>query len=195
ALPTVAPRERGFAIEARVCAEDPDAGFLPAPGRIARFDPALGPRLRIDTGVASESTVPAAFDSLIAKVIASGDTREEARARLITALRDFDLVIEGGATNKGYLLELLEAEEFKTGSVDTLWLDRWNEKRRQSADYAGEALVLAAILSYRVARQALRANFYADIGNITQDKIPPSVGQEIDLNCDGKQYRVHVYAS
>src|SRR5690606_29688397 len=103
ALPTQAPRERGFAIEARVCAEDPDAGFLPAPGRIARFDPALGPRLRIDTGVASESTVPAAFDSLIAKVIARGDTREEARARLITALRDFDLVIEGGATNKGYL--------------------------------------------------------------------------------------------
>src|SRR5690606_18356784 len=136
ALPTEPPRERGFSIEARVCAEDPDAGFLPAPGRIVRFDPALGPRLRIDTGVASESTVPPAFDSLTAKVIAGGDTREEARARLVCALRDFELVIEGGATNKGYLLELLEAEEFKRGGVDTLWLDRWNEKRRQTESYS-----------------------------------------------------------
>lgn len=194
-LPDVAPRERGFSIEARVCAEDPDAGFLPAPGRIARFDPALGRQLRIDTGVASESTVPAAFDSLIAKVIASGDTREEACARLATALRDFDLVIEGGATNKGYLLELLEAEEFKKGGVDTLWLDRWNEKRSQTTKYAGEALMLAAILSYRAARATQRSNFYADVGNITQDKIPKSSGLEFDLNYDGKQYRAHVYAT
>lgn len=194
-LPDTAPRERGFSIEARVCAEDPDAGFLPAPGRIARFDPALGRQLRIDTGVASESTVPAAFDSLIAKVIASGDTREEACARLATALRDFDLVIEGGATNKGYLLELLDAEEFKKGGVDTLWLDRWNEKRTQTPKFAGEALMLAAILSYRTARQVQRANFYADVGNITQDKIPKSSGLEFDLNYDGKQYRAHVYAT
>ncbi|HVZ31474.1 MAG TPA: biotin carboxylase N-terminal domain-containing protein, partial [Polyangiaceae bacterium] len=67
-LPPLDVTERGFAIEARVCAEDPDAGFLPAPGRIGRFDPAFGPRLRIDTGVAPGSSVPADFDSLIAKV-------------------------------------------------------------------------------------------------------------------------------
>jgi acetyl/propionyl-CoA carboxylase alpha subunit/acetyl-CoA carboxylase carboxyltransferase component len=188
-------RERGFSIEARVCAEDPDAGFLPAPGRIVRFDPALGPRLRIDTGVASESTVPAAFDSLIAKVIASGDTREEARARLVCALRDFDLVIAGGATNKGYLLELLEAEDFREGGVDTLWLDRWNEKRQQTIEFAAESLMLAAVLSYRAARSALRANFFADVGNITQDKIPASDGLEFDLNYQGRQYRTKVYAS
>src|SRR5262249_34681339 len=87
--------EHGVAIEARVCAEDPDAGFLPTPGRIARFDPALGPGIRVDTGVAAGSLVPAAFDSLIAKVIAMGATREEARSRLVCALRDLDLVIEG----------------------------------------------------------------------------------------------------
>ncbi len=194
--PEEAPiRERGFSIEARVCAEDPDAGFLPAPGKVARFDPALGPRLRIDTGVAQESTVPPAFDSLIAKVIASGDTREEARARLATALRDFDLVIEGGATNKGYLLELLDAEEFKAGGVDTTWLDRWNETRSQQREFAAEAMVLAAILSYRAARATQRANFYADASNLTQDKIPPSSGEEFDLTYAGTQYRVNVYAS
>ncbi len=194
-LPELDTRERGNSIEVRVCAEDPDAGFLPAPGRIARFDPALGPRLRIDTGVASESTVPAAFDSLIAKVIASGDTREEARARLVCALRDFDLVIEGGATNKGYLLELLEAEPFKEGGVDTTWLDRYNEQRARHQEYAAEALLLASILSYREARAASRSNFYVDSGNITQDNIPPSAGLEFDLTHQGQPYRVHVYAS
>src|SRR5262249_31762361 len=68
--------ERGVAIEARICAEDPEAGFVPAPGRIARFDAALGPGIRVDSGVVAGSTIPAAFDSLIAKVIATGDSRE-----------------------------------------------------------------------------------------------------------------------
>ncbi|MGE0322333.1 MAG: carboxyl transferase domain-containing protein [Polyangiaceae bacterium] len=194
-LPELDYRERGFAIEARVCAEDPDAGFLPAPGRVVRFDPALGPRLRIDTGVASGSEVPADFDSLIAKVIAYGDTREEARARLACALRDFDLVIEGGATNKGYLLELLEAEDYKAGGVDTLWLDRWNAERKHTDDLASEGLILAALLSYQVQREVKRLNFYADAANITPEKIPPSLGQEIDLTYLGKPYRVRVFAS
>lgn len=194
-LPSLQYEERGFAIEARVCAEDPDAGFLPAPGRIARFDPALGPRLRVDTGVASESVVPADFDSLIAKVIASGDTREEARARLATALRDFDLVIQGGATNKSYLLELLDTEAFRQGGVDTGWLDRWNEKRTSSRPFGAEGLVLAAILSYQRARETMRFNFYLDAGNITPDKIPPSRGQQIDLNYAAKQYKLGVLAS
>ena len=83
----VAVVERGAAIEARVCAEDPAAGFLPTPGRVARFDPALGPRVRVDTGVVAGNVIPAAFDSLIAKVIASGDTRDEARARLVCGAR------------------------------------------------------------------------------------------------------------
>src|SRR5262249_28555461 len=69
--------ERGIAIEARVCAEDPDAGFVPAPGRVARFDPALGPGIRVDTGIAAGSVVPPGFDSLIARVIALGAARDE----------------------------------------------------------------------------------------------------------------------
>ena len=80
------PPSAGCAIEARVCAEDPEADFLPAPGRIARFDPVLGPGVRIDTGVAAGCAVPPDFDSLIAKVIGIGDTRDAARARLAAAL-------------------------------------------------------------------------------------------------------------
>jgi acetyl/propionyl-CoA carboxylase alpha subunit/acetyl-CoA carboxylase carboxyltransferase component/multidrug efflux pump subunit AcrA (membrane-fusion protein) len=187
-------QDHGVCIEARVNAEDPDQGFLPAPGRIALFDPALGPRVRIDTGVVAGSTVPAAFDSMVAKVMAFGDTREEARARLISALRDFDLVIERGATNKSYLIQLLESEQYRRGGVDTRWLDRWNEERDKQAPHAVEALVLAAILSYRAQWGAERRNFFADTGSITPDKIPALNGRELDLEYRGESYRVRVFS-
>jgi acetyl/propionyl-CoA carboxylase alpha subunit/acetyl-CoA carboxylase carboxyltransferase component len=186
--------QRGCAIEARVCAEDPDAGFLPAPGGIARFDPALGPRVRVDTGVAAGSTVPAAFDSLIAKVIASGNDREEARARLACALLDFDLVIEAGATNKGFLLDILDAPDYRAGGIDTEWLDRFVISDRAPREYAVEALVAAGILSYQSNRQDARVNFYADTSNLAPTRVPPSRGQQIDLTCGGESYRLEVYA-
>jgi acetyl-CoA carboxylase carboxyltransferase component/biotin carboxyl carrier protein len=186
--------ERGSAIEARVCAEDPDAGFLPAPGRIARFDPALGPRVRIDTGVAAGSSVPAAFDSLIAKVIAVGAHREEARARLACALLDFDLVIEGGATNKGFLLDVLESSDYRAGGIDTEWLDRFWAERGPEREYAVEALVAAGILSYQEARKAARLNLYADTSSLALEQVPPSRGQQIDLTHRGESYRLEVFA-
>jgi acetyl/propionyl-CoA carboxylase alpha subunit/acetyl-CoA carboxylase carboxyltransferase component len=188
------PVTQGWAMEARVCAEDPDAGFLPAPGRIARFDPALGPRVRVDTGFAAGSVVSADFDSLIAKVIASGASREEARARLACALLDFDLVIEGGATNKGFLLDVLDAAELRAGGVDTEWLDRFCAAREGASEYTTEALVAAAILSYQSARNAARLAFYADTTNPSPSRVPPSGGQCIDLAHGGESYRVEVFA-
>lgn len=187
-------REDGAVIEARLCAEDPDAGFLPTPGRVAIFDPALGQRLRVDTGVVQGTRVPGAFDSLIAKVIATGATRDEARARLGCALADFDLVIEGGATNKGHLLEVLEAPEFAAGGVDTGWHDRWNAEREAGDEDAASALVAAAILAYQRRRQAARLNFYADTTSLTPDRVPASEGSVIDLVHRGEAYRLAVYA-
>ena len=188
-LPVV---ESGHAIEARVCAEDPDKGFLPAPGRIARFEPALGPRVRVDTGVASGSIVPAAFDSLVAKVIASGATREEARARLVSTLADFDLVIEGGATNKGYIAEILDHADYRSGAVDTTWLDRFGAEREPDAAWAAPALIAAAILAYQRNRATTRLNFFADSSNIA--RVPASQGEAIDLSFEGEQYRLEVFA-
>jgi acetyl/propionyl-CoA carboxylase alpha subunit/acetyl-CoA carboxylase carboxyltransferase component len=193
-LAELRPEPRGVAIEARVCAEDADAGFLPAPGSIARFDPALGPRIRVDSGVAAGSVVPAAFDSLVAKVIASGDDREEARARLVCALQDLDLVIAGGATNKGFLLEILESPEFRAGGVDTGWLDRGGAGSASEREYGVEALVAAGILAYQAARRDARVNFYADTTNVGPSRVPPSLGQEIDLTVRGESYRLHVFA-
>jgi acetyl/propionyl-CoA carboxylase alpha subunit/acetyl-CoA carboxylase carboxyltransferase component len=194
ALPKEAPPSRGVAMEARLCAEDPEAGFRPAPGRIVRFDPPLGPRMRVDSGVVAGCSVPAAFDSLIAKVIASGDTREEARARLVAALRDFELVIEGGATNRGFLIAVLESPEFRAGGVETNWLDRRAPDEAAPSAFAAEALVAAAILAYQRERLAARSNFYADTSQVSPSRVPPSRGQQIDLVRGGESYRLGVFA-
>ena len=185
---------RGCAIEARVCAEDPEADFLPAPGRIVRFDPALGPGVRIDTGVAAGCDVPPDFDSLIAKVIGIGDTREAARARLAAALSDFELVVEGGATNKGYLCSLIEHERFRRAEVDTEWLDREPALRAGSQAYAVPALCAAAVLAYQRHRDQARRKLLMDPSHLGPTSVPASIGQRVDLSYRGESYRLHVYA-
>ncbi|MBW2723610.1 MAG: ATP-grasp domain-containing protein [Deltaproteobacteria bacterium] len=193
--------ERGVAIEARLCAEDPDQGFLPSPGKIVRFEPPMGPRVRIDTGIVLGSTVPPDFDSLVTKVVAVGEDRDDARARLACILQDLELVIQGGATNRGYLLEVLDSDAFRAGAVDTGWLDRWGKERdeasaKESNDpLTQDSLVAAAILAYQRRRAAARLNFYTDVSRIAPDRIPASRGQQIDLSCDGESYRAMVYAT
>jgi acetyl/propionyl-CoA carboxylase alpha subunit len=101
------PPTIGHAIEVRLNAEDPDNGFAPAPGAIERFRILAGPGVRIDTGVAEGDAIPSDFDSMIAKIIAYGQTRNEALARLRRALLASVVVIKGGTSNKAFLLDLL----------------------------------------------------------------------------------------
>ncbi len=121
------PVERGHAVEARLNAEDPDRDFAPSPGRIALLDLPSGPGIRVDTGVGEGDTIPADFDSMIAKIIAYGRTRDEALARLRRAMAETTVVIEGGATNKSFILDLLDQSEVidgEAGWADTAWIDR-----------------------------------------------------------------------
>ena len=110
----------GCAIEARVNAEDPETGFLPSPGllRALRLDD-LG--CRVDSGVEQGDVVSPHYDSLIAKLIAHADTREEAFAKLDTALRQ--AVVMGPKTNIAFLRALLAAPEFRDGRHDTGFID------------------------------------------------------------------------
>src|SRR5262249_57421334 len=116
--------ESGHAIEARLNAEDPDRDFAPAPGRIARLALPAGPGIRVDTGVGEGDTIPADFDSMIAKIIAYGRDRDEALGRLRRAMAETTVIIEGGAANKSFVLDLLDRPEVISGAADTGWIDR-----------------------------------------------------------------------
>lgn len=121
---TETPAPRGHSIEFRINAEDPGRGFLPTPGKITRFDPPSGPGIRLDSGVVSGSTVPGTFDSLMAKLIVSGATREEAMRRARRALQEFR--IEGVATVLPFHRAVLDAPDFiaeEGFKVHTRWIE------------------------------------------------------------------------
>ncbi|WP_373414139.1 biotin carboxylase N-terminal domain-containing protein [Ensifer aridi] len=121
---TETPAPRGHAIEFRINAEDPGRGFLPTPGRITVFEPPSGPGVRLDSGVVAGSSVPGVFDSLVAKLIVTGATREEALRRARRALAEFR--IEGLATVLPFHRAAIDSEDFiGTGGfkVHTRWLE------------------------------------------------------------------------
>ncbi len=110
----------GAAIEVRLYAEDPTNHFLPQTGPIHLWQPASGDGVRIDHGIASGGEVSPHYDPMLAKVIAYGDTREDARRRLIRALEDTALV--GVTTNKRFLLAILRNETFASGVFGTAFI-------------------------------------------------------------------------
>ena len=186
------PGESGHAVEARLNAEDPDRDFAPAPGRIARLVLPAGPGIRVDTGVSEGDTIPADFDSMIAKVIAYGGDREAALGRLRRALAETSVVIEGGATNKSFLLMLLDEPDVVSGSADTGWIDRTRGEGGLTAhEHSGVALAAAAIEAYEdeeeISRQRLLATAH---GGRPQAQHDP--GRGLDLKLRGASYRVRV---
>jgi len=113
---------RGHAIECRINAECPDT-FLPSPGKITAFNPPSGPGVRIDTAAYVEYVVTPYYDSLIAKLIASGRNRDEAIRRMRRALEM--TIIQGVKSTIPLHLRILEEEDFLRGNVTTRFLDRW----------------------------------------------------------------------
>jgi acetyl/propionyl-CoA carboxylase alpha subunit/acetyl-CoA carboxylase carboxyltransferase component len=191
-LPEAVAESRGVAIEARLCAEDPAAGFAPSPGHIALLELPAGPGIRVDSGIAAGMSVPSEFDSMIAKIIAHGATREEARARLARAVLDTRVVVEGGMTNKGFLLDVLDHRDFRAGSVTTGWLDEATLAR--AAPPVVEALLIAAIHQYQKGRAIARASFFAEASRGRPVTIPASTGEHVELVYAGRAYRLHVFA-
>ena len=116
-----APR-RGHAIEIRINAEDPTRGFAPAPGRITRFRPPLGPGVRVDTWLEEGGVIPPYYDSLIAKVIVWDESRVTAIERARRALLELEL--EGVPTTREAALEILDTAVFRSGDYSTSWLEQ-----------------------------------------------------------------------
>ena len=143
----------GHAIEARLYAEDPASDFLPATGHIQLFNPASGDGIRIDSGVETGGDVSPFYDPMIAKVIAHGPTREEARARLMTALSETALF--GLKTNKSFLIEALAHPVFKDGQATTAFIgDNFNADVLQDPVLSPHDAALSAIAQYLTGRDA-----------------------------------------
>ena len=187
------PAEKGHSVEARLNAEDPDRDFAPAPGRIALLELPAGPGIRVDTGVGEGDTIPADFDSMIAKIIAYGRNRDEALARLRRAMGDTTVVIEGGATNKSFILDLLDQPEVTTGEggwADTGWIDRVRgEGRLVSHANSGIALVAAAIEAYDDQLQVEVARLL-ETAHGGRPQVQHEIGRPVDLKLRGTTYRV-----
>jgi acetyl/propionyl-CoA carboxylase alpha subunit len=137
------PTPRGHAIEGRVYAEDPARGFLPQAGRVLLYREPRSPGVRIDAGIAEGAEVSVHYDPLLAKVIASAESRDLARVRLIAALRDFPIL--GVRTNIGFLLRILEHPRFRAGDIDTAFLDNEGASLAERVSMEPPALVLAAM--------------------------------------------------
>ncbi|RZU51633.1 acetyl-CoA carboxylase biotin carboxylase subunit [Krasilnikovia cinnamomea] len=117
-------RLHGTAVEARVNAEDPGRQFAPAPGVLSEFVPPGGPFVRVDTHGFAGYRVPAAYDSLLAKVVVWAPDREQALARMDRALQEFRVAGPGVHTTAGFLREVLHDEEFRAGRHTTAIVER-----------------------------------------------------------------------
>ena len=112
----------GHSMEVRINAENPNKNFMPCPGTITGLHLPGGNGIRVDTAIYSGYTVPPTYDSMLAKLIIYGKTREESIAKMKSAVAEF--VIEGITTNIDFLLKILENENFKTNHYDTSFIKK-----------------------------------------------------------------------
>ncbi|TWP33920.1 ATP-grasp domain-containing protein [Leekyejoonella antrihumi] len=186
------PTESGHAVEARLNAEDPDRDFAPAPGRIELLALPAGPGIRVDTGVSEGDSIPADFDSMIAKIIAHGSTRDQALARLRRAVAETSVVIEGGATNKSFILDLLDQPEVIDASADTGWIDRVRlEGRLMSERHSGIALITAGIQAYED-DERVEVDRLLQMARGGRPQAQHGAARPVDLKLRGRVYRVAV---
>ncbi|MEO1064351.1 MAG: carboxyl transferase domain-containing protein [Actinomycetota bacterium] len=185
------PPTVGHAIEARVNAEDPEQGFAPSPGRIELLRLPTGPGVRVDTGVEEGDVIAPEFDSMIAKVIATGRTRPEALARLRRALSQTEIVVRDGTSNKAFLHDLLGRRELVDAEIDVGWVDRLAAHEPIASDHGEVAVVAAAINAYREALNVEIAAFRASALR-GRPEVNRRAGRDIELQHRGQTHRLDV---
>jgi acetyl-CoA carboxylase biotin carboxylase subunit len=142
----------GHAIEVRIYAENPDAGFLPSPGVITYLRAPSGPGVRDDSGAYPGWSVPTAYDPLVSKLIAWAPDRPGAIARTIRALDEYDL--RGITTTIGFCRRLVASDAFASGDFDTTTVDRLLQGRDPEAQDDGDADTAVVAAAMWVMRQA-----------------------------------------
>ena len=152
----------GHAIECRLYAEDPENQFFPSPGKILLWRTPSGPGIRLDDGVSEGFTVSMEYDPMLGKLIARGEGRAEAIARLDRAL--LELRASGIKTNAVLLLSILRDSQFRSGEIYTRWLDERlpllvGERKSSERDVVTEdAAIVAALLHFVSRRDEAPAN-------------------------------------
>jgi len=149
--PAAAVKPRGHAIECRIYAEDADAGFMPSPGHIAALHVPSGPGIRDDSGAEAGGDVPIFYDPMISKLIAWGDDRPQAIARMRRALREYD--VSGIKTTVPFFRWMLDQPDFVDGRFHTGYLDeilrsRAGEPFTPPDDERIEVAVVAAAIQH-----------------------------------------------
>ncbi|MGO9173734.1 MAG: acetyl/propionyl/methylcrotonyl-CoA carboxylase subunit alpha [Rhodomicrobium sp.] len=164
---------QGHAIEARLCAEDPYDSFKPQTGTVLYWRPRAAERVRVDSGVEEGSEVTPFYDSMLAKVIASGRGREEAVRRLAGALEDAPLL--GVASNLHFLVQLLRSEEFLQARLTADTLDGWMEKANPLFERPAPSAEI----------WALAVGLFAGLGGNDWFQSGSAMDFAIDLACGG----------
>jgi acetyl-CoA carboxylase biotin carboxylase subunit len=140
---------RGWALECRIYAEDPERNFYPSPGVIRELVEPMGPGVRVDSGVYRGWEVPIHYDPLIAKLIAFGADRAQAIARMRRAIHEYRIL--GVKTNLQFFAEVLADPEFVAGRLSTGFIEEFFRRRAGAGREDGtrlDALVAAAVLAY-----------------------------------------------
>ena len=151
--PVQALTPAGHAIECRIYAEDPDAGFMPSPGRVIALRVPAGPGIRDDGGLEAGDEVPIYYDALISKLAAWGGSRRQATSRMRRALAEYSVV--GIRTTVPFFRWLLDQPVFRDGAFHTEFLDTLLQQRRGTAFFAPDsslqevAVIAAAIHASR----------------------------------------------
>ncbi|MCL2789821.1 MAG: acetyl/propionyl/methylcrotonyl-CoA carboxylase subunit alpha [Desulfobulbus sp.] len=205
----------GWAIESRICAEDPSRGFIPSTGMITRYAAPRGKGIRVDSGVNIGGKIDVYYDSMLAKLICHGATREDARRALVEALNGYH--IEGVSTNIDFVTSVLCLPEFAEGALTTSFIDQHFDggvsKRSPSLQYLRLAALAATVIYHTrtvAVRESLR-HMVSDIGGkrdlgrthqykvrcqgdlfeVTLESTPVS-GETCTIRVDGSTYRVEV---
>ena len=181
----------GHAIEVRLYAEDPAQDFLPATGPIHHWHPSA--LLRVDAGIESGGEVSPYYDSMVAKLIAYGDTRDAARRKLIEGLGDTALF--GIATNRDFLIDVLAQAPFAEGAATTAFIGEvygqggWSESQVTSRN-----LAVAGLLEHALGQQSALAESGAVSTELLNWSSARDLVTELRYELDGHSYRVSVHA-
>ena len=186
----------GHAVEARLYAEDADAGFLPATGTLTRLRFPGGAGTRIDSGVETGSEITVNYDPMVAKVIAYGPTRATAIDRLVAALDG--CVVEGVKSNRAFLARLAGHPAFRAGEVDTGFIARHAADLAPHDAVSGDAVALAALALTTPQAAAAPATVFARLGNFrvnltaerSLDLFAGETHHALMLSADGARTRI-----